>query len=269
MNGAVDLSLFSMGMTALLLIIPLAVIWRFKLGLNRSMLISVIRMAVQLVLIGFFLEFLFKYNNWLLNLTWFLVMISVAAYSVSDSSSLSFRRLALPLIAAFVVANLLIVLYFNAFIVQLDQILDAKYVIAIGGMILGNSLRSNVVGLGDFYQSIRREENAYFYQLALGATLYEALLPFARRSFRAAINPTIATMATMGIVSLPGMMTGQILGGSVPMVAIKYQIAIMVAILASAVLSIALGIIFTSRTAFDKYGVVRKEMFLTQNKRNK
>lgn len=67
-------------------------------------------------------------------------------------------------------------------------------------------------------------------------------------------------MATMGIVSLPGMMTGQILGGSVPLVAIKYQIAIMIAILASTIISISLSIIFTVGKSFNKYGVLLKSV---------
>ena len=128
-------------------------------------------------------------------------------------------------------------------------------------MVLGNSLRANVVGLGDFYKSLRKDEHLYFYKLSLGATKYEALIPFAKRSFTAAINPTIATMATMGIVSLPGMMTGQILGGSVPLVAIKYQIAIMVAILTSTIISIGLSILFTVRFSFYQNGVLKKDIF--------
>ena len=107
-----------------------------------------------------------------------------------------------------------------------------------------------------------KDENLYFYKLSLGATKFEALLPFAKQSFIAALNPTIATMATMGIVSLPGMMTGQILGGSVPLVAIKYQIAIMVAILASTVLSILLSLVFTLRISIDKSGVLKKDYFV-------
>lgn len=103
--------------------------------------------------------------------------------------------------------------------------------------------------------------NFTFYKLSLGATRFEAVRDFAKRSFVSAMNPTIASMATMGIVSLPGMMTGQILGGSVPLVAIKYQIAIMIAILASTVLSISLSIFFTVGKSFDKYGVMQKSVF--------
>lgn len=246
----------------LLMLIPLAVVSFLKLGIAKNLLISVVRMAVQLVLIGFFLEYLFRFNNWAVNILWFMVMILAAGLSIMKNSKLKVSYFILPVFVSMLISNFVVILYFNKLIVQLDFIFEAKYIIAIGGMVLGNSLRANVVGLGDFYQSLRKDENLYFYKLSLGATKFEALLPFAKRSFIAALNPTIATMATMGIVSLPGMMTGQILGGSIPMVAIKYQIAIMVAILASTVLSILLSLLFTLRSSVDKSGVLKKEYFV-------
>jgi len=261
MNGAQDLSLFSMIMCGILLLVPLLGVWYLKLDIARNLLVSTLRMAVQLILVGFFLQFVFRYNNWLLNLVWFLTMIAVAAFSVIKNSNLKLHHFVIPVLLSFILSNFFVVLYFNYFIVNLDFILDAKYMIAIGGMVLGNSLRANIVGLGDFYQSIRKDEQLYFYKLSLGATRFEALLHFAKKSFLAAMNPTIANMATMGIVSLPGMMTGQILGGSVPLVAIKYQIAIMIAILASTVLSISLCLFFTVGKSFDKYGILHKAIF--------
>jgi len=265
MIGAQDLSGFSMFMCGIMLLVPLLGVWYLKLGIARNLFVSTLRMVIQLILIGFFLEYIFKYNNWLINLSWFLVMITSAVFSVIKNSDLKLNHFVLPVLLSFILANFLVVLYFNYFIVNIDFILDAKYMIAIGGMILGNSLRSNVVGLGDFYKALRKDEQLYFYKLSLGATKYEALLPFAKRSFISALNPTIATMATMGIVSLPGMMTGQILGGSVPLVAIKYQIAIMIAILASTFLSISLSLLFTVRYSFHKNGTLKKEIFRISN----
>ena len=260
MNGAQDLSFFSMVMCGILLLVPLLGIWYFKLGIAKELLISTLRMIVQLVLVGFFLEFVFHLNNWLLNSVWFMTMITVAVFSVIKNSDLKVRHFFRPVLLSFILANFFVVLYFNYFIVNLNFVMDAKYMIAIGGMVLGNSLRANIVGLGDFYKSISKDEQLYFYKLSLGATRFEALRGFAKKSFIAAMNPTIASMATMGIVSLPGMMTGQILGGSVPLVAIKYQIAIMIAILASTIISISLSIIFTVGKSFNKYGVLLKSV---------
>lgn len=260
MNGAQDLSILSMVMSAVLLLIPILVLWIFKLGIIKNLLVSTLRMAVQLLLIGFFLEYLFRFNHWAVNIGWLISMITVAMFSVLKNSHLRVSHFAYPVLVSFIISNFFVVVYFNSFIVKLDFVFDAKYLIAIGGMVLGNTLRSNVVGLGDFYKSLHRDEALYFYRLSLGATKFEALMPFAKKSFLAALNPTIATMATMGIVSLPGMMTGQILGGSVPLVAIKYQIAVMIAVLASTVLSISLSLISTVYVSFNKNGMLKKDL---------
>lgn len=268
MEAAQDLSPLSLLFCALLMLLPLAAVWYFRLGLVKNVLISSIRMVVQLVLMGVYLELLFKWNVGWINLLWFLAMMTAAMFSVLKNSQLNAKRLAWPVLASFALTNLFILLYFNGLVVRLDSLFDAKYIIAIGGMILGNSLRGNVVGLGDFYQSIAKEEHLYTYKLGLGASSYEALLPFAKQSFKAAIMPGIASMATMGIVSVPGMMTGQLLGGSVPMTAIKYQIAIMVAILTSTVIGIALSLIFTTRIAFDRNGMLRKDILHSNSSQN-
>ncbi len=261
MSEAVDLSIFSMLMCGVLLLVPIILGTYLKLGITKKLLISSSRMVIQLILIGFFLEFLFKLNNPLVNFLWFLVMIFSANVSIINNSGLKFNQFIYPIFFSILLSNVFVVMYFNYFIVKLEMIFDARYMIAIGGMVLGNSLRANVVGLGDFYKSINREEQLYLYKLSLGASRYEALLPFAKRSFLSALNPTLATMATVGIVSLPGMMTGQILGGSVPLVAIKYQIAIMIAIVTSTVLSISLSLLFTVKYTFNKSGVLNKTIF--------
>ena len=84
----------------------------------------------------------------------------------------------------------------------------------------------------------------------LGATPKMASKDIVNKAFDASILPTINSMLGMGIVFLPGMMTGQILSGSSPVIAIKYQIMIMVAIFAGTVLSVYLGIVFTNRFVF-------------------
>jgi putative ABC transport system permease protein len=139
--------------------------------------------------------------------------------------------------------------------------MEARYVIPIAGMILGNCLRANIVGIGRFYQEIRSSERAYLHSLAQGASLSEAVRPFVRDAFQAALAPTTATMATIGLVSLPGMMTGVILGGTDPSTAIKYQIAIMLSIFSGTAMTIFLAVQFTMKRSFDAYGVLLRDIF--------
>jgi putative ABC transport system permease protein len=218
-------------------------------------------MTIQLLLVGVYLKYLFAWDSSLLNILWLIVMVAVATFSVVRSSELNLRVFALPAFLSFALAIVSVLFYFNGIVISIERIFEAKYLIAIGGMLLGNSLRGNIVGVGSFYRSIKRDENRYLYRLSLGATLFEALIPYFRESLTFALKPTIATMMTVGIVSLPGMMTGQLIAGSTPLVAVKYQIAIMIAIFVSTTISVGLTILLTARTSFDHYGILKKMVF--------
>ena len=134
-------------------------------------------------------------------------------------------------------------------------------------MILGNILGVNIFILSNFIHQSHVQNNTYTTMIGMGASRFEALRPIIVESIRTSYMPTIAKMATIGIVSLPGMMTGQILGGSSPSVAIKYQIAIMLAILRSGFLSICLQILLGMRVAFNEYDVLKKDLYKPKNKK--
>ena len=97
--------------------------------------------------------------------------------------------------------------------------------------------------------------------LSLTGNRIPALKPYFKESILAGITPTIASMTTIGLVSLPGMMTGQILGGSLPLVAIKYQIAIMFSIFYTEYFSTLLSLLFSSRWAFNDMDMLKKDIF--------
>ena len=256
-----DISYTSLIFCFFLLAIPIFISRKIRLGLEKNTLEAVFRMSIQLFLAGIFLNFIFDLNNGLLNLTWVGVMIFFASYTAIKSADLNVKKLLVPIILAIAFSNLAVLLYVNKFVINLENLLDARYLIPIGGMLLGNTLRGNVVGIGDFYSDIKRNENRYLYSLSLGAGRYEAVLPYLRKSLKAAVKPTLANISSIGIVSLPGMMTGQILGGASPLVAIKYQITIMIAIYVSTLMSSTLSILATLKTAFDEYGLVNKELY--------
>jgi putative ABC transport system permease protein len=264
-----DISIPSLILCFLLLAVPLVISYKVKLNVVGKTINSVSRMTVQLFLVGVFLTFIFELNNRVLNLAWLLGMVTVASYTTIRNVDLKMEKLFLPVILSFTAANLSVLLYFNEFVLDLGNLLEARYLIPIGGMILGNSLSGNVVGIGEFYEDIRRNENRYLYNLSLGASRYEALLPYIRKSLRSALRPTLANIATAGLVFLPGMMTGQILGGASPLLAIKYQISIMITIYVSTTLSTTLSILTATQATFDEFGLVRKEIYKGKGKGKK
>ena len=260
--GTVDISFLSLLLAFVLLAVPVFLSRFYGLGLIGPLFSSVTRMSVQLFLIGVFLKYLFLWNNGFVNLLWLAVMILVAVFSAVHGSSMRLGKVIIPVFVSFSVATIVVVFYLNVFVVRLDYVFDARYLIVLGGMLLGNSLRGNIVGIDSFYRNIRKDAKKYLYVLSLGATHQEALLPYLRESVRLALKPTIASMATMGIVALPGMMTGVILGGASPEVAIKYQIMIMIGIVVSTIVSVVLTILMTLRVCFTKYGTLRRNIFV-------
>lgn len=257
----VDISIGSMLLSYLLLLAPIGFFLTLRIKLIKETLLSVFRMTIQLLLVGFYLQFVFQLNAWWLNLLWVIIMITVANFTVVRRANLKQRIFFFPIYPAIFLGSLAIILYFMILVIKPAPIFDARYLIPLSGMILGNCLRSNVIALERFYASLKRNRMEYFTYLTLGASKKEAILPYLKEACAAALAPTIATIATIGLVALPGMMTGVILGGASPMVAIKYQIAIMTAIFSSAAISAILAIFFSLGISFDEYGILKAIIF--------
>ncbi len=244
-----------------LVLVPLALMHWFRLGLLRSTVVGLVRMTVQLGLVGLYLHVIFDLQSLALNLLWMLVMLVTATHAVLAQARLKKRALFVATLTGTSFSAVGVTLIFVAGIIQPTPLYDARYLIPIFGMILGNTMRANVLSLERFYRGIRAQETTFITYQTLGATVAEASRPFMTEALQATIGPYIATMATMGIVSLPGMMTGQILGGAPPDTAIKYQIAIMVCILTTLVVGTVLNLTFSRRVAFDAYGMLRQDIF--------
>ncbi|NLK62166.1 MAG: ABC transporter permease [Fusobacteria bacterium] len=234
------------------------VTYKLKLGIIKNTTISILRMTIQLYLVGVYLKYIFEWNNPFINMGYFILMIVAASFSVIKNSNINFKCFFIPVLLSTLVPNIFILLYLNYFVVNLDNIFNAVYVIPLGGMLLGNTLKGNIIAISSFLSDIKNNEKEYFYKIMLGANKLEATLPYIRKSMVVSLNPTIANMATVGLVSLPGMMTGQILGGSSPIVAIKYQIAIMLGIFISQFIASLFCIYLILKMGFDKYNLLKE-----------
>jgi putative ABC transport system permease protein len=261
MNAAMNISVIQLACFFVLLIIPGLLFRYLDLHLTREMIIGFTRMVLQLSLVAIYLEYIFAWDNMLINTLWILLMVLVANGAILRQSGLSFPRFiaviypCYALLAMAILASFLIVL-------DTEVLFSARYLIPLAGMIFGNILRTNVVALDRFYAQLLRREDEYMAYVSMGATRGEAIRPFVREACKAAFGPQLAAVSTMGLVALPGMMTGQILGGSSPAVAIKYQLMIMVAIFLTSSLSSFLVIMVSSLKSFDAYGRLNKDIFL-------
>ncbi len=261
MSSAIEIKTWALALGYLLFIIPLGLILYLGTGTLKKTSLAIIRMTVQLLFVGLYLHLVFEFNRWWLNTLWLLLMISVADLSILSGTGLKIRSFLVPVFFSLMAGTALPLLYFILVILRVPNLFEAQYFIPLGGMIMGNCLRANIIGIGSFYKSIKENEKAYFNSLAQGATLREALFPYFRNAFQDALGPTTATMATIGLVALPGMMTGIIMGGISPVTAIKYQIAIMIAIFTGTSITVFAAIVLTARSGFDQYGILRRGVF--------
>lgn len=251
--GIQDISWWNLAIGYLLLAIPILISRYYQMKLTKDLLWSVGRMTLQLALVGLYLEFIFQLNNRYLNIAWVLLMLGVTALTVLQRTKMDRKLFFAPFFSALFISNSSINLFMMSVVLQLDNWSEASYLIPIAGMLIGNSLADLVTSITTFNSSLAKQSNTYRFALANGATHGEALRPFMRDALKISLNRGVANMAVMGLVSLPGMMTGQILGGSSPQVAIKYQILIMLTIFVSSTITIFLALYFARKRSFDSY----------------
>lgn len=260
MNEAFDISIIKLAFYLLLFTVPVIFFKFLKLKLTKDLIIAIIRMVAQLTLVALYLEYIFKLNNPLINVAWVLVMIIVANIAVIKQGGLTISKIFFHTLPAYLITASFIFLSL-LFLFNFEILISARYLIPLIGMVLGNILRSNVVGMDRFYSELDKREHEYIHYISMGARPVEAVKPFIREAFKAAAAPQIATMSTIGLVSLPGMMTGQILGGSSPITAIKYQIVIMTAIFVAVTISVYFAIYFSQKAAFDEYNRLDRSIY--------
>lgn len=245
--GAVTLTTLDLVLASLLILVNGAVSLAFGLRLERTLAINTIRMVVQLALIGLILKWIFTQAEPVWTILLACVMVSVAGFEVTMRQE---RRFGLARTYGLGFGTLLFVgLLTTAItvggIIAPDPVFDARYVLTILGMILGNTMTGVALVINAMTQAASRERRALETRLALGQTRFKALSDCLSQSLRTGLLPILNAMAASGVVALPGMMTGQILAGADPIDATKYQILIMFVIAGATGLSVLIAGIAT------------------------
>ena len=212
-----------------LLLLNVGLSWWLQLGLARPLLIAAVRMTVQLLLVGLVLKSVFALGSPWLTAAIALVMGLVAGYEVLS-------RQERPLTgwwayglgaSTMMAAAMLVTVIALTTAIRPDPWYEPRYAIPLLGMILGNTLTGISLALNALSSNVRAEQRGVEGRLCLGATRLEALRPVITQALRTGFIPIVNAMAATGVVSLPGMMTGQILAGVEPTEAVKYQLLVM------------------------------------------
>lgn len=253
MDGVIELQFWQMVAAYIFVVILLLIVRARGISREKEILIASIRMTVQLVLVGYILVYLFNNINPLNTIIVIVVMEVFAIHNIYKRTKTKLSKALKKIIAiSMLFGTLSSLIYFLLIVINISPWYDPRYFIPIAGMLIGNSMTGISLGVTRLVDGMYSERHLIESALMLGATPKMAAKQIVDNAFDAAILPSINSMVGMGIVFLPGMMTGQILSGISPVTAIEYQIAIMLGILGSVALTVILFVQLGYKTFFNE-----------------
>jgi putative ABC transport system permease protein len=255
----IDLTWIDLTLAAGLILIASGISRWQGIGLTRALIVGGIRAVVQLTLVGYVLVYLFALDRWYLVLAALLVMLAVATRTAIERQEQPRGPLWGITGTAMLLGSGLTLVYVGAVVVRMEPWYNPRYLIPLFGMIVGNAMNAAALAaerLNAEMDTRRAEIEAY---LALGASAHRAAREPVRRALLASLIPTVNGLMVVGIVSLPGMMTGQILAGSSPLVAVRYQIVVMFMLAGSVAITAACVALWYRRSFFTAAEQLRSD----------
>ncbi len=233
----------------LLVLIPVAAVIALSLALRlgqvRRVSVATARSVVQLLAVGLIIGWVFERDTWYWIVGLLMVMTLIAGFTAAGRMGGRLLRISWPMSLILGAITAVALLYYTQIVIGIHE-WNARYLIPLGGMMLGNAMTAATLAVERISSDIARDHADIEVYLALGASPWQAVQPALRRAVGAALTPTINAMLVVGVVQLPGMMTGQMLGGSLPLQAALYQLLILTAILfcASLTATISAGLFY-------------------------
>ena len=256
MKGAVQLNMLEFCLVYLLLFIVLFIMKKSKINQTKLLLVASARMTVQLILVGFILTYIMENPNPLFTLAFLLVMILFSIGLVLSKNRHINKKFKVAVALSITISGIFVLAFFVLAVVG-ENFFNPQYTIPLAGMIIGNAMTGITLGLKTFTDNLKTGRQKIDTLLNLGVTPKKILMPYVNNALETALLPTINSMLGMGIIFLPGMMTGQILSGTLPTTAIMYQIAIMIAICTSVCLTVFCSLNFGYRTLYNNRNQIK------------
>jgi putative ABC transport system permease protein len=247
-----ELSYWQVGVAAALVLVNGAASLMLGLKLERPLLIASARTVVQLLLVGLVLKSVFAWNQWYIVLGLMAAMTLVAGAAAVGRTKHRYRGVYVSSIVSVWASSWLMTAFALGAVLQMPaHWYQPQYAIPLLGMILGNTLNGISLGLDRLGDELVSQRDRVEALLCLGATRWEAAHSAVQTAIRTGMVPMINSMMVVGIVSLPGMMTGQLLSGVDPIEAVKYQIVILFLIAAGTALGTISVVLLSFRRLFN------------------
>ena len=253
-DGVVDIGYVELFSASALMLVAGLVSWKLELGQTRRIVVSSVRCFMQLLAAGFLLTYLFEFQTW-----WLVALVLAAMVIAATQIAVSRVKSRIPGLVPSVFVSLFVSSLVVGFIVvegvvRADPWFHARQVVPIVGMIMGNAMAAVAVAIDRLFSDLDARASEMFSLTALGATPREAAAPSLKAAIGAGMTPVLANMSAAGIVTFPGMMTGQLLAGADPLSAAKYQIVVMLMLSAANTVAIVTACFMTYRKRFAPDG---------------
>lgn len=227
MTSPIEIDLIGLGWALGLMVLAIGLSAWQRLGLEGNLAIATVRTVVQLLMVGYLLALVFALRNPWVVLAVLGVMLAIAAIVARNRISKKIPGL-LPLVGGSIfISTALTLAYTTLLVVRPTPWYDPQYIIPLAGILLGNSMNAAAIAGERFVSTLSRSRLDIETHLSLGATPRQATREFRNDAIRAGLIPTLNAMLVVGIVTLPGIITGQLLGGADPLNAALYQMLIM------------------------------------------
>tara|TARA_B100000609_G_C17222659_1_gene441534 strand:+ start:4047 stop:4856 length:810 start_codon:yes stop_codon:yes gene_type:complete len=257
--GYIHITSWQLLLAGSLLLVNIVLSGLLRLGLTQKILWAAIRMITQLLLIGWVLNWIFSLSHPVPVLGIGVLMATIAARVASRQSRRQYIMMFWNCLLAILCSSFLVTCLAMIGILRVDPWFSPQYFIPLLGMVLGNALNGVSLGVERLLEGIVLRRHMVEGLLALGATRWEATSAELRSAFRAAMLPVLNSMMIIGLVSFPGMMTGQILAGAAPLDAVRYQIVVMCLIASGTALGTITILLLTCNALFDDRERLRLE----------
>ncbi len=221
-----------------------------RLGLAKDFIVGALRTVLQLVLVGYALVYIFALDRWYLVVAALILMLLAATRAAVNRQSANRRKLLMITGTGLLLASGFTLLYITAFVVRVHPWYDPRYLIPLFGMIVGSAMNAAAIAAERLQGEMRARRAEIEAYLALGADYRQAAKEPVRQALRASFIPTVNGLMVVGIVTLPGMMTGQILAGSSPLIAVRYQIVVVFMQAAAVAITTAIVTLWYRKTFF-------------------
>lgn len=248
----IELTYWQLALASALILVSGAISLALRLALEQRLLIASVRTVVQLLLIGFVLQWIFALQAWYLVLALLTTMTAIAGVAAVRRTGHRYRGIWLDSVVSMWASSWLVTGVALTAIIDIRPWYQPQYAIPLLGMILGNTLNGISLGLDRFGEELDAKRDQVETLLALGATRWEAARGPIQQAVRTGLVPIINSMMVVGLVSLPGMMTGQLLAGVEPVQAVMYQIVIMFLIAAGTSLGTVSVVLLGYRRLFSR-----------------